>query len=46
MVNHITQYEPAIFLGLVDDWQALSSWDISTETGVDNLSSAFQDELL
>lgn len=28
MTKHVTAYEPAIFLGLVDDWQAIQKWDL------------------
>ena len=40
MVKHVTSYEPAVFLGLIDDWPAISRWNETT------LSDAFGDELV
>ena len=46
MVNHITHYEPAILLGLADDWQALEQWDLSSELGEQTIKDGFAEELI
>ena len=46
MVNHVTGYEPGIFLGLVDDWAALSKWDLNEKSGEEFLVQQFGDELV
>ena len=33
MLNHVTSYEPGIFLGLVDDWPAIEKWNLESENG-------------
>ena len=32
MVNHITSYEPAILLSLVDDWPAITDWSLENDS--------------
>ena len=46
MVNHITHYEPAILLGLADDWKALEQWDLSSDLGEQTIKDGFADELV
>ena len=45
MTKHVTSYEPAIFLGLVDDWQAVQKWDLQGQ-GEDMMKDAFGEELV
>ena len=45
MVNHVTNFEPAIFLELADDWEALNKWNL-TENGQEALKEAFGDDLI
>ena len=45
MVEHVTEYEPAIFLGLVDDWQAIQKWNLATG-GDHALRDGFGDDLV
>ena len=33
MMNHVTKYEPAIFVDLVDDWKAIEAWNLKEEGG-------------
>ena len=37
MTKHVTNYEPAIFLGLVDDWEAINKCNLDTDEGESNL---------
>ena len=46
MIEHITSFEPAIFLGLVDDWDALSKWNLDSEEGEQQMINAFGEELV
>ena len=45
MVNHVTNYEPAIFLELVDDWDAINKWNL-TDDGQSALKEGFGDDLI
>ena len=46
MVNHITHYQAALFEDLVQDWPALSKWDINTVEGVKYIEESFGKEFL
>lgn len=47
MLNHVTSFEPAVFLELVNDWPALTKWNIEeASVGDANLGQAFGEELV
>ena len=41
MLTHITDFQPAIFLQIAKDWEAISKWNLSTDEGFANLEQAF-----
>lgn len=45
MISHVTAYEPAIFLGLVDDWKAIDRWNLAGG-GNTTLREGFGDDLI
>ena len=45
MVNHVTHFEPAIFLELADDWEAINKWNLNDE-GPNALKEALGDNLI
>ena len=46
MLNHVTSYEPGIFLGLVDDWPAIEKWNLESENGEETIVKEFGEELI
>ena len=46
MVSHVTEYQAALFEGLVEDWAAITKWDINTNEGLSYLEKAFGEEFL
>jgi hypothetical protein len=46
MVSHVTEYQAALFEGLVEDWPAIKKWNINSEEGISYLEQAFGEDFL